>query len=88
MPQTIDSFVNFVQFPFEDARDILNLQLASLAGLADNSNNIRLDLDYFLAQPEKVPLHGVFSWIHAAHNQVEKTFEARMTDELRRSFEE
>jgi uncharacterized protein (TIGR04255 family) len=88
LPQTIGSFVTFVQLPFENARDILNLQLASLTGITDDSNNIRLDLDYFLAQSEKIQLSEIFSWIDTAHTQVEKTFEACITDKLRKTFEE
>ncbi len=88
LPQTIGPFTLSVQLPFEGSRDILNLRLASLAGISSEVATIILDLDYFLAQPGKVELDKVFTWVDSAHTHVEEIFEACITDKLRQTFEE
>jgi uncharacterized protein (TIGR04255 family) len=88
LPRTIGPFMLAVQLPYEDLRDVLDLQLASLAGLSIGASKIILDLDYFLAQPGSVSLDGVSAWLDNAHTSVEKIFEGCISDNLRRRFEE
>lgn len=88
LPRTIGSFMLAVQLPYEDLRDMLNLQLVSLAGLSIETSKIILDLDYFLAQPGSVSLDNVSSWLDNAHAHVERIFEGCISDNLRRRFEE
>lgn len=85
LPGTIGPFMVAVQLPFEDSRDILNLQLASLAGI---SSNIILDLDYYLVKPDDIGLDEVFGWVNNAHRHVEDIFQACLTDQLKQTFEE
>jgi len=88
LPQFPGPFLISVQLPFEEARDVLNLRLSSLAGSTSDTTTIILDIDYFLAQPDKVDLDGVFAWVDSAHTHVEEIFEACITEQLRRIFEE
>ena len=88
LPRTIGPFMMAVQLPFEDSRDMLNLQLASLAGVSSDIATIILDLDYSLVKPSEVGLDQAFEWVDKAHNNIEEIFEACITDRLRRTFEE
>ncbi|MGB8346563.1 MAG: TIGR04255 family protein [Ktedonobacteraceae bacterium] len=88
LPGVLGPFMMGVQLPCEDSRDMLNLQLASLAGLSIDVATIILDLDYFLAQPGSVALDDVSMWLESAHTHVEETFEGCITDRLRQHFEE
>lgn len=88
LPRTIGPFMTSVQLPFENSRDILNLQLVSLAGISSDGVTILLDLDYFLVQPSKVRLDEISEWVDNAHNNIEEIFEACITDRLRQVFEE
>lgn len=88
LPQNLGPFLISVQLPFENSRDILNLRLSSLAGSSSDTTTVILDIDYFLAQPDKVDLDEVFTWVDTAHTHIEEIFEACITDQLRHIFEE
>ena len=77
-----------VQFPFEDSRDVLNLQLASLAGISSDIVDIILDLDYFLVQSNDIGLSEVSQWLDNAHKHIGDIFDASITDQLKQRFEE
>jgi uncharacterized protein (TIGR04255 family) len=49
---------------------------------------IALDLDYYLAQPDKVELNKAIEWVSVAHERIETIFEACITDKTRSLFEE
>lgn len=87
LPQDHGPFLTGVQFPFENSRDTLRLQLTSAeVETADHSAFI-LDLDYFTSQVEAVPLDNVPEWVDNAHSQIERIFEASITDDTRRLFD-
>ena len=88
LPKANGPFMTAMQLPFEDSRDMLNLQLASLAGISSDGATIILDLDYLLVKPEEVGLDNVFQWVDNAHTTIEEVFEACITDRLRQTFEE
>ncbi len=88
LPKTVGPFMVGVQFPYEDSRDALSLQLASLAGLSVDVATIILDLDYFLARPGSVALDDISAWVMNAHAHVEEIFEGCITYQLRQKFEE
>ncbi len=90
LPQKLDSFVLGGQIAYENSRDILSLQLASLPGLELSTANpaVILSLDYFLAKPKGVPLDEALKWIEKAHKNIEDVFEGCITDRLRASFKE
>lgn len=90
LPQDYGTFGLGIQIPFESSRDILNLQLTSLSGSSNQSEQatILLSLDYFLLKPKGITLNNVFTWIDTAHNHIEDAFEASITQNLRDLFEE
>jgi len=88
LPETTGHFMLAVQIPFEESRDILNLQLASLAGITPEGVNIILDLDYFLVKPDEVKPDKVSAWLDNAHKHIGDIFEACITDQLKQAFEE
>jgi uncharacterized protein (TIGR04255 family) len=87
LPTDYTSFVCGVQFPFENLRDVLRLQVASVQDNPDISAEVALDLDYFLAKPREVAIDSVFTWLDKAHSRVDDVFEGCLTDALRELFE-
>jgi len=77
LPQNIGPFMMSVQLPFENSRDVLNLQLVSQAGLSSNVAIIILDLDYFLVKSGVVELDEAFDWVNTAHTHIEDVFEVQ-----------
>ena len=75
-----------VQLPFENSRDVLNLQMVSQAGLSSDNATIILDLDYFLVKSGEVKLDEVFEWVNTAHTNIENIFEASITEQLKQKF--
>lgn len=89
IPQTHGAFIVGIQIPYENTRDILNLQLSSLTGVSPvHTLTIMLDLNYSLVQPGAVALDDVSTWVEIAHSHIEEIFEACITDKLRQHFEE
>lgn len=72
---------------YEGERDTLNLQIGSLKPEGENLA-IALDLDYYLAQPDKLELSKGLEWVSVAHDRIETLFEACITDRARSLFEE
>jgi uncharacterized protein (TIGR04255 family) len=88
--QDFGTFSLGIQIPYEESRDILNLQLASLPrhnSLSDNATII-LSLDYFLLKTGEVALEEAFKWLDVAHQRIEDAFEACITQKLRHLFKE
>lgn len=88
LTQAYGAFVVGVQIPFAEQRDLLNLQLSSVAAASPDSIAVVFDLDYFLGQPDAASLETVFDWLDEAHQRVEDAFEACIRDPLRVIFEE
>ena len=88
MPRTIGPFAMSVQLPFENSRDVLNLQMVSQAGVLSDITTIILDLDYFLVKSGEVELDEAFEWIDIAHTHIEDIFEASITEQLKQKFRE
>lgn len=86
LPQRMSGFILGVQSPYDDGRDILRLQLTTDEPGPPGSVVVLLDMDYFMAQPEAVPLHKALDWIETAHLRVQEAFEACITDRLRALF--
>jgi uncharacterized protein (TIGR04255 family) len=86
LPAINGPFLLGVQFPFESTRDVAKVQLSSLSGIEASKTSILLDIDYFLAQPEKIEPDTSINWFDNAHTRVEEIFEACITDRLRDLF--
>ena len=90
LPQDFGTFALGIQIPYENSRDILNLQLSSLPKQISSSDNaaVVLSLDYFLLKPGEVALEEAFQWVDVAHRHIEDAFEACITQKLRHLFKE
>ena len=88
LPATVGSFMVGIEIPFESDQGTLRLQLASQPEAKPQVSTFLLDLDYFTSKPGCVALDDVFGWLDRAHGHVEQTFEACLTQRLRRLFEE
>lgn len=88
LPAEHSSFIVGIQLPFEESRDLLKLELQS--GTPEQTGNlpITLDLNYFLINPGVITIDQVHNWIEQAHQHLENTFEACITDQLRALFED
>ena len=86
LPQRMSGFILGVQSPYDDGRDILRLQLTTDEPGVPDSVIVLLDMDYFVTQPEAVPLQQALDWIETAHSRVQEAFEACITDRLRALF--
>jgi uncharacterized protein (TIGR04255 family) len=87
LPTDYASFVCGVQFPFENLRDVLRLQIASVQDDPGTSAEVALDLDYFLAKPNEVSMDSVLTWLDEAHGRIDDVFEGCLTDALREHFD-
>jgi uncharacterized protein (TIGR04255 family) len=91
LPQTVEQmhgpFSMRVLHTYEGERDVLILQMGHVKPNGENLA-IALDLDYYLAQPEKVELAKGLEWVSVAHDKIEAMFEACITDKTRHLFEE
>lgn len=86
--QTINAFIAGIQIPYQDNRDILNIQLSSMPDVSPDKAAILLDLSYLLVNPGAITWDVVSEWIQVAHESIEEMFEASITEDLRLIFEE
>jgi uncharacterized protein (TIGR04255 family) len=76
-----------VEFPFHDGRDVLALMVHNPAGSPAGKTWIVLDWDYVMVKPETFGLDGIPSWLEEAHAEIDRVFEATITDSSRALFE-
>ena len=90
LPQDFVTFALGIQVPYEEARDILSIQLTSLPVPKESTDRAAmiLSFDYFLLKPEGVTLEEAFKWVEIAHKHIEDVFEACITQKLRHLFKE
>jgi uncharacterized protein (TIGR04255 family) len=86
--QDLAAFTLGIQIPHEGARDMLNIQLASVDSGTSNTVAIILDLTYSLVKQGAITLDDISEWLTNAHSHIEDAFEACITDQLRSLFEE
>jgi len=87
MPQGYGPFITGVQIPYEDARDVLKLELVNATPeTSTKSSAILLDLDYFLIKPREVGFEAVNDWVNNAHDRIEDIFKASISEELKQRF--
>ncbi len=83
VPQTFSSWLQRVEIPFIEANGLLVLQSSSVREEGQRNVAFLLDLDFITLQPELAKLDSAMEWVERAHDEVEKTFEACITDEAR-----
>lgn len=88
LSQSIESFIAGIQLPYEGSRDNLRIELTGFTDENTGAIHATLDLDYFLVETEEVNLEQIFQWVEVAHTHIEHNFEACITDQAKRMFEE
>jgi uncharacterized protein (TIGR04255 family) len=86
LPHTMSSFAVAIEAPFNDDRDMVRVQLATLPTDVEGPLVVLLDIDYYLNKPEAISLDEVTVWIRNAHFQVQAAFENSVTENLRQQF--
>lgn len=86
LPENYFSFIVGFVSEFADGRDALRVQMTDAEAESDAAMAVLLDLQYSLRVPHEVPLDEVFDWIENAHEEVERGFEATITEPLRAQF--
>ena len=84
VPQTFISWAQRVEIPFEHANGLLALHSSSVRGEGKQNVAFLLDLDFITLDAGLVKLDSAMEWAERAHDEVEKTFEACITDEARK----
>ncbi len=88
LPQNVSGFIVGCMLPFNEGRDSCTLQLTTGVPEGPESVAFVLDLDYFLAKAQTVPVNEALGWVEAAHRRVLEVFEGCITDRLRELFGE
>jgi uncharacterized protein (TIGR04255 family) len=83
-----EAFVIGMQFPFDENRDCLKMQLSNGDSVDPEMSAFVLDLDYFTNQSGIIGFEGVPDWLENAHLRVEAAFEGCIKDSLREIFQE
>ena len=82
----VSRFHCLVQMEFEDGRDSLVLQMASIPSSEEQSAQITLDLDYFPAPSSQLDFEVITDWLERAHTNLQGVFEGCLTDSARELF--
>lgn len=88
LPSTISAIGMRAEFPFNNERDRLRLQLSSAQDEDAGQFVITLDLDYFLVELGSVPFDEVPVWLETAHDHVESAFEGCLKESMREKFDQ
>jgi uncharacterized protein (TIGR04255 family) len=86
--QRISNFLNVIQTPFEDERDLLTIILATSQEILSRGAAITLDLSYQLTQSSILTQEEISRWIDIAHEHLGTVFEECITDQLRTVFQQ
>ncbi|MHB1682760.1 MAG: TIGR04255 family protein [Bacilli bacterium] len=85
MPQEFTSFLMGLHLPYNNGRDILQIQMGTGVFQPEKSTVV-LDFDYFLARAGEIALDDVFDWLQSAHEVLGRTFEGCITQNTRDLF--
>ncbi|MGH8065711.1 MAG: TIGR04255 family protein [Candidatus Entotheonellia bacterium] len=88
LPRNMRSFILGCVLPFFNERDLCKVQLTTGAADTPSHSAFLLDIDYFLAKPEDLPVDNALVWVEEAHENVNNIFEGCVTDRLREVFQE
>jgi len=79
-------FTTRIEIPYENRRDLLRIILSRKILENQNTYSYFFDLDYFMDKSSKITIAGANKWIEDAHNKIENSFEACITDNCRTLF--
>jgi len=83
-----DNFLIRVEISYNGGRDSLFLTAGRAQPQDQNMMAVLLDLEYAMKELHGIHLEEVKEWLQEAHDQIERAFEACITDEARILFEE
>lgn len=85
--EIISHFVGTL-FKVENGRDAINVRIADKATKEDNEKVFTFDLDYFLSKPQAILPNKLHEWIENAHMKLESYFEAILSSETKKIFDQ
>jgi len=88
LPQDFSSFIVGFQTAYQQGREVLEVQMSSVASDESRIPSILLDLVYLSGQPEAVKFEDLPEWLTYAHDQIENVFEGCIKESLRERFGE
>lgn len=87
LPDTLVGWALSLHIPFRDMDGMMLLKAGSV--YEDDKGSFLLDLSFVAMHPGKLGLgDSLFDWVEAAHDRIEETFEASITDKARSLFQE
>jgi uncharacterized protein (TIGR04255 family) len=88
LPQLFGSWAQRVEIPLLEAAGVLILQSGSVRAEEEKTAAFMLDLDFVTRIQQPLPLDEAETRLEIAHAEVERAFEACITDEARKLFSE
>ena len=88
VPQEFATWLQRVEIPFLGANGLMIIQSGSLKQDDPNTIVFVLDLDFVTLDVRKINLDNTIEWVIQAHDEIEKTFEACITDKTRALMKE
>ncbi len=83
VPQVFATWLQRVEIPFVDANGLMVIQSGLLKQEDPNVIVFVLDLDFITLDVRKINLDNTVEWVRQAHDEIERTFEACITDNTR-----
>ena len=88
LPQDLEAFIHHIEIPHNEGGNNLILVLKRIISKNPKLISLLLELNFFMIIPNSISFEQVSEWLENAHNQVEKAFEACITDKSRSLFME
>lgn len=88
VPQVFATWAQRIEIPFEHTNGLLVFQSGSIHKEQQDGAAFLLDLDFITLKVDKVTLDSAMDWVEKAHDEVERTFEACITDKAKALFKE
>ncbi len=88
MPQVFATWIQRVEIPFESSNGLMVMQSGLVTPHNPKTIVFLLDLDFITNDIQKINLDNVVEWVAQAHDDVEKSFEACITDKMRALMKE
>jgi uncharacterized protein (TIGR04255 family) len=86
VPQIFSKWVQRVEIPFEENNGVMILQSGSINTNDQTVTAIILDMNFTTLDVGKTSIESSMDWVEDAHTQIEKTFEACITEKTRSLF--
>lgn len=85
--EPLSGFVIHVEKELQEGRDRIIVKNMSVFPDKKNQSAFILDIDYFLFRKGDIRLSDIEGWLENAHIEINKVFEASITDKLRKIFD-